>query len=61
MDMTGSNQGAYNSYVSVNTYWADTTAMDNLRGADITDHTIAGSVEAISANTKHTDSNLAAP
>jgi hypothetical protein len=61
MAMTGSDQGAYNSYVSVNTYWADTTAMDNLRGADITDHTIAGSVESISANTKHTDSNLAAP
>ena len=47
--------------MSVNTDWVDTTAMDNLRGADITDHTIAGSVEAISANTKHTDSNLAAP
>ena len=54
-------QGAYNSYSSVHTYWADTTAMDNIRGADITDGTIAGSIESISANVTHTDSNLAAP
>eukprot|EP00960_Hanusia_phi_P013781 404244-Hanusia_phi.AAC.1 len=28
--MTGSNQGAYNGYAAINTYWADTTNMDNL-------------------------------
>lgn len=45
----------------MHTYWADTTAMDNIRGADITDGTIAGSTETISGNVTHTDSNLAAP
>merc|ERR1711939_517852 len=61
MDMTGSDQGAYNSYSSVHTYWADTTNMDNIRSADITDGTIAGSTETISGNVTHTDSSLAAP
>ncbi len=61
MDMTGSDQGAYNSYASIHTFWADTTAMDNIRGADITDGTIAGSAESISANTKHTDSSITFP
>ena len=55
------SQGAYNSYSSVHTYWADTTNMDNIRSADITDGTIAGSTETISGNVTHTDSNLAAP
>ncbi|EKX48182.1 hypothetical protein GUITHDRAFT_106261 [Guillardia theta CCMP2712] len=49
--MSGSNQGAYNNYAAINTFWSDTTAMDNLRGADITDHSIAGSFETIGANT----------
>ena len=44
-DMTGSNQGMYNSYASISAGWSDTTNMDNLRAADITDSTIAGSVE----------------
>jgi len=61
MAMTGSDQGAYNSYVGIHTYWADTTDMDNIRGADITDGTIAGSTETISKNVTHTDSNLASP
>ena len=33
----------------------DTTAMDNLRGADITDSTVAGSTETIAANTTATN------
>jgi len=59
--MTGSDQGAYNSYVAIHTYWSDTTNMDNIRGADITDGTIAGSIESISANVTHTASDLATP
>merc|ERR1712216_485347 len=35
VDLTGSDQGAY-SDSAINTYWSDTTNMDNLRGADIT-------------------------
>ncbi|EKX39846.1 hypothetical protein GUITHDRAFT_114096 [Guillardia theta CCMP2712] len=58
---SGANQGMYNNYASINTYWADTTGMDNLRGADITDHSIAGSAETIgtsftSGHTVHTAS-----
>jgi len=51
MDMTGSDQGMYNSYAAISAYWSDTTAMDNLRGADITSSTVAGSLETIGANT----------
>ena len=47
-------QGAYSS-AAINTYWADTTAMDNLRGADITAD-VAGTTETISANVAHTAS-----
>jgi len=54
-------QGAYNSYVGIHTYWADTTAMDNIRGADITDGTIAGSTETISDNVTHTASGVDTP
>ena len=36
---------------AINNFWSDTTAMDNLRGADITDDTVAGSLETIGANT----------
>ena len=61
MDMTGSDQGAYNSYVAVHTFWADTTNMDNIRGADITDGSVAGSTETISDNVCHTDSSVEAP
>eukprot|EP00960_Hanusia_phi_P049852 759825-Hanusia_phi.AAC.4 len=61
MDMTGSDQGAYNNYVAVDTFWADTTNMDNIRGADITDHTVAGSTETISGNVTHTNSSSPTP
>ena len=42
--MTGSDQGMFNSYASISATWADTTAMDNLRAADITATTVAGSL-----------------
>ncbi|EKX44928.1 hypothetical protein GUITHDRAFT_109344 [Guillardia theta CCMP2712] len=61
MDMTGSNQGAYNNYVAINTFWEDTTNLDNIRGADITDHSVAGSTETISSHVTHTDSSSPAP
>jgi hypothetical protein len=57
MNMTGSNQGMYNSYAAISTYWTDTTAMDNLRAADITDSSVAGSTETISGNVVHTASS----
>mmetsp|Transcript_96848 Transcript_96848/g.141669 ORF Transcript_96848/g.141669 Transcript_96848/m.141669 type:complete len:135 (-) Transcript_96848:212-616(-) len=53
--MTGSNQGMFNDYASVNAFWSDTTLMDNLRAADITDSTVAGSLETIGANTDTTN------
>ncbi|MGB1593320.1 MAG: hypothetical protein ACPIOQ_11250, partial [Promethearchaeia archaeon] len=31
--MAGTNQGMFNNYSSIHTSWADTTAMDNIRGA----------------------------
>jgi hypothetical protein len=55
-NMATSNQGMYNSYAAISAYWSDTTAMDNLRAADITATTVAGSVETISANVDHTAS-----
>merc|ERR1712216_503071 len=57
VDLTGSDQGAY-SDSAINTYWSDTTNMDNLRGADITGD-IAGTIETISANVDHTASDNA--
>ena len=48
--MTGSDQGMFNDYAAIATCWYDTTNMDNLRGADITDHSIAGSLETIGLN-----------
>ena len=53
--MTGSDQGAYNSYAAISAEWADTTAMDNIRGADITATTVAGSLETIADNTVATN------
>ena len=47
--MTGSDQGMFNGYAAISAYWSDTTAMDNLRGADITSSTVAGSLETIAA------------
>mmetsp|Transcript_13280 Transcript_13280/g.27358 ORF Transcript_13280/g.27358 Transcript_13280/m.27358 type:complete len:118 (+) Transcript_13280:43-396(+) len=53
--MTG-GVGMFNDYASIHAYWPDTTTMDNLRGADITDHSIAGSVEDVTGgSTVHTD------
>ncbi len=54
-DMTGSDQGMFNSYAAISAEWADTTAMDNLRAADITDTSVAGSLETIGANTVATN------
>jgi len=51
MFLLGSNQGMYSSYSTINAFWSDTTAMDNLRGADITNSSIAGSTETIGYNT----------
>ena len=56
-NMATSNQGMYNSYAAISTYWTDTTAMDNLRAADITDSSVAGSTETISSNVDHTASS----
>ena len=49
--MTGSDQGMFTSGSAINNYWSDTTDMDNLRAADITDTSIAGSTESIVDNT----------
>merc|ERR1712205_107430 len=50
-NMATSNQGMFTSGSAINNYWSDTTAMDNLRAADITDDTVAGSLETIGTNT----------
>merc|ERR1711990_754308 len=55
VDLTGSDQGTYGT-VSINAYWPDTTAMDNIRGAAAD---VAGGLETISGNVAHTDSNNA--
>jgi len=55
--MTGSDQGMFNSYAAISAYWSDTTDMDNLRAADITDHSVAGSIETIGANDDATRTN----
>ena len=53
--ISSSDQGMFNSYVSISATWADTTAMDNLRAADITATTVAGSLETIANNTAATN------
>jgi len=53
--MTGSDQGMFSSSSAINNYWSDTTLMDNLRAADITATSIAGSTETIAANTAATN------
>ena len=50
-NMATSNQGMFTSGSAINNYWSDTTAMDNLRAADITASTVAGSTETIADNT----------
>ena len=54
-NMATSNQGMFTSGSAINNYWSDTTAMDNLRAADITSSTVAGSTETIGANTAATN------
>jgi hypothetical protein len=39
------NEGMYNNYTSVQTYWSDTTLMDNLRGGDATGVATPGAQE----------------
>jgi hypothetical protein len=53
--MSRSDQGMFNSYAAISATWADTTAMDNLRAADITATTVAGSLETIADNTAATN------
>ena len=48
--MDGSVQGMFTNYSFVQTYWSDTTNMDNLRAADITNSSIAGTTETIQFN-----------
>jgi len=54
-DMATSNQGMFSSGSAINNYWSDTTAMDNLRAADITDSSVAGSIESIGGNSVATN------
>ncbi len=58
--MTG-GVGMFNDYVGMHSFWSDTTDMDNLRGADITDHSVAGSIEDVTrgGSTVHTASGVA--
>jgi hypothetical protein len=46
--VVSTKQGACNSYTAIKAFWDDTTAMDNIRGADITASKGAGSTETIS-------------
>ena len=39
------NEGMYNNYTSVQTFWSDTTLMDNLRGGDATGVATPGAQE----------------
>jgi len=53
--LLGSNQGMFTYGSGINAFWADTTNMDNLRGADITASTVAGSTETIGPNNPGTN------
>jgi len=48
--MATSNQGMWTTGSAINTFWSDTTDMDNLRTADITATSVAGSLEEIGIN-----------
>ena len=56
------NEGMYNGYAAVKTYWSDTVVMDNLRGGDATGVATPGAQEITSTassvsgtgNTTHT-------
>ena len=45
------NEGAYNNYTAVKTYWYDTINSDNLRGADATGVATPGAQEITSTAT----------
>ena len=53
--MSSSDQGMFNSYAAISAFWSDTTKMDNLRAADITATSVAGSTETIADNTAATN------
>jgi len=53
--LLGSSHGMFSSSASINAFWSDTTFMDNLRGADITASTVAGSTETIGPNNPGTN------
>ena len=55
LDMGTAQQGMWSSGSGINAYWADTTAMANLRAADITATSVAGSLETIGGNTVATN------
>ena len=44
------NEGMYNNYTAVHTYWSDTTVMDNLRGGDATGVATPGAQEVVSTS-----------
>ncbi len=48
-------QGMFTNGSAINNFWSDTTLMDNLRAADITATSVAGSLETIGANTTATN------
>ncbi len=47
-ELTMCTQGMYNDYTAIHAFWADTTNMDNLRGADATGKATPGSQEVVS-------------
>jgi hypothetical protein len=54
-DMGTATQGMWSDGKGINAYWSDTTDMDNLRAADITATSVAGSLETIGGNTAATN------
>jgi hypothetical protein len=50
-DMVPGGTGMFGHFAIHMPNWHDTTSMDDLRGADITDHSVAGSIELIPGNT----------
>ena len=42
----------YSDGSAINNFWINTTAMDNIRGADITDSSVDGSLETIGENSE---------
>ena len=54
-DMSTTTQGMWSSDTGINASWPDTADMDNLRAADITATSVAGSLETIGGNTTATN------